>query len=164
MVDVQTISVVIAAASVVFGVIAWVLQNRENKEINQARLFMQIYDHLYSTECVMQRLTIWNWDWSDFDDYWEKYGMQLSPEQSTKFISFVGRLEGIGVLVKRNLIDPKLVDDLISGPILRTWEKFGPMIIETRERLDWPQHMEWFEYLYFQIKSIAEKQHPELKT
>jgi hypothetical protein len=58
MVDVQTISVVIAAASVVFGMIAWVLQNRENKEINQTRLFMQIYDHLYSTECVMQRLTI----------------------------------------------------------------------------------------------------------
>jgi hypothetical protein len=44
MVDYQTISVVIAAYSVVFAMITWFAQSRENSRINQAKLFMQIHD------------------------------------------------------------------------------------------------------------------------
>lgn len=72
--------------------------------------------------------------------------------------------EGIGVLVKRKLIDVNLVDDLMSGFILRSWEKIEPIIKEFRERENWPQAWEWIEYLYHQIKPIVEEQHPELKT
>jgi hypothetical protein len=36
--------------------------------------------------------------------------------------------------------------------------------LEIRERFNWPQNTEWAEYLYKQIKPIAERQNPELKT
>jgi len=39
-----------------------------------------------------------------------------------------------------------------------------PMMVEWRERFNWPQAFEWAEYLYNEIKPIAEQQHPELKT
>jgi hypothetical protein len=68
------------------------------------------------------------------------------------------------VLVRRRLIDPSFVNDLISGFIIHYWEKLGPITIETRKRFDWPMYGEQIEYLYNQIKPIVEKQHPELKT
>jgi hypothetical protein len=38
------------------------------------------------------------------------------------------------------------------------------MVKEARVRENWPQLLEWIEYLYNQIKPIVEEQHPELKT
>ena len=58
-----------------------------------------------------------------------------------------------------------LVDDLMSGHILRFWEKFGETVIkETQVRENKPQYYEYVEYLYSVIKPIVESQHPELKT
>ena len=75
-----------------------------------------------------------------------------------------GYLEGIGVLLSRNLLDPTFVDDLMSGPIRIFWEKFKPIIEDIRIRWGNPASYEWVEYLYNQIKPIAESQHPELGT
>jgi len=71
--------------------------------------------------------------------------------------------EGMGVLVNRKLIDVSFVDDLISGLIIRYWEKMEPIIDDAREKMDYPQLAEWTEYLYREIRTIAEEQHPELK-
>jgi hypothetical protein len=75
-----------------------------------------------------------------------------------------GYLEGMDVLVRRGLIDPFLVDDLMSGAIIQFWEKFNPIIMEYRRRRDWPQIGEQIEYLYNQIKPIVERQRRELET
>jgi hypothetical protein len=73
--------------------------------------------------------------------------------------------EGVGVLVKRKLVDPSLVDDLMSDMVLRFWEKFGEPMIKIRQvRDNYPQYFEHVEYLYSVIKPIVESQHPELKT
>ena len=69
----------------------------------------------------------------------------------------------MGVLVNRKLIDVSFVDDLISGLIIRYWEKMEPIIDDAREKMDYPQLAEWTEYLYREIRTIAEEQHPELK-
>lgn len=68
------------------------------------------------------------------------------------------------MLVKRKLIDPYLVDDHMSGLITRLWEKSESYISGVRELRKWPQFAEYVEYLYYEIKPIVEKQHPELKT
>jgi len=51
----------------------------------------------------------------------------------------------------------------MSGETMRFWERFQPLIEEMRTRLNWPQAVEWVEYLYEQVRSIAEEQHPELR-
>ena len=70
--------------------------------------------------------------------------------------------EGIGVLVYRKLISPEIIDDLISSYVIRYWELMKPAIQGYREEFNIPQAYEWIEYLYNEIKKIAEKQHPEL--
>jgi hypothetical protein len=66
-------------------------------------------------------------------------------------------LEGIGVLVNRRLIDLELVDELMTGIIERYWEKMESTVISQREILNWPEAMEWTEYLYKEIKRKKSK-------
>ncbi len=132
-------------------------------ETRQAQLFMQLYTIFTNYEFK----TKWNdmmnvWDWKDFEDFNSKYGWATNPAEFSKF-DFIGTFfEGIGVLVKRGLVDVTLVDDLMSGHIVSGWEKFGPLVKDFRIALNWPQCLEWWEYLYHEVKSIMEKQHPEL--
>ncbi len=106
---------------------------------------------------------IQSWAWKDYDDYLEKYGPE-NMEASTAWWSVGKVFEGIGVLVKRGLIDVSLVDDLMSGQVLQYWEKVEPICREDRRRLDYPQAWEHVEYLYDQILPLVEEQHQELKT
>jgi hypothetical protein len=131
-------------------------------ETRQAQLFMQIYDRWASKEITQMEMEFRDWEWNNFEDFESKYASDI---ESLSLRSVLGKYyEGIGVLVKRGLIDPTLVDDLMSSAILIYWEKFGSIIEEWRERLGFPQAAEYQEYLYNEIKAIAEKQHPELMT
>ena len=60
--------------------------------------------------------------------------------------------DGLGVLVRRRLIDISLVDDLMSSSIFWLWEKMEPIVRERRKRRSRPQIWEWVEYLYNEMK------------
>ena len=66
--------------------------------------------------------------------------------------------EGIGVLLKRKLIDIELVDDLFSEPIRTLWVNMKPMIDGSRKYLNQPRVFEWFEYLYNEMKKREQQQ------
>ena len=53
---------------------------------------------------------------------------------------------------------------LRARSIISHWEQLESVIKEERRDLNYPQAAEWFEYLYYVIRQIAERQHPELKT
>lgn len=104
------------------------------------------------------------WEFKDLDEFLEKYGLETNPEAYAMRGSFGAYFEGMGVLVKRGLIDVTIADDLISGVIMRFWEKFGPIYLVLRERLNYPQFAEWIEYLYNQVEQLVEEQHPKLRA
>jgi len=134
-------------------------------ETRQAQLFMYMYDHWSDPEFINHWDEIQRWEWTDYDDFSERYGSEVNPERYISFSTIARFFEGVGVLVKRKLVDPTLVDDLMSGNVLRFWEKFGEPMIKIRQvRTDYPQYYEHVEYLYSVIKPIVESQHPELKT
>jgi hypothetical protein len=119
---------------------------------------MNIYAQIYSLEFWNHFMEVRRqWEWEDYDDYYEKY--ESVPEKLNIFNAVGSYFEGMGVLVKRNLIDVTFVDDLISGPIMAVWEKFEPIILEDRRRKNMPTIWEWFGYLYERVKEVAEKEH-----
>ena len=66
--------------------------------------------------------------------------------------------EGIGVLVKRKLINMDLVDDLFTFPVLETWQKVRPIMKGVRELQKTPSIGEWFEYLYNEMKKREQRE------
>jgi len=148
----------------IFGVIAafsyYVLIVRNSQrtqqqqlETRKAQLFMQLYDRFTSTRFHRQGNAIrFQWEWSDFDDFIEKYGPENNLEAWADMLTVFTVFEGMGLLVKKKLVDVNMVDELMLGLITRTWESFETLIPEYRERFNWPQAGRSFEYLYNEMK------------
>jgi len=163
MVDVQTIGVMVTAASVTVAAIYYMFTLRinmktqqQNVETRQAQLFLQLY-HTYHEKDWVAALhnAIYYTDFKGFDDWWENFG----PSNPVKFQSMdllSHSFEGAGILVRRGLIDPSLVDDLVSEEFLGYWEKFGPIIKEFRRRDNNPHICENQEYMY----NLLKEKHP----
>ena len=108
--------------------------------------------------------TILTLEWDDFEDFMSKFGPYTNLVVWSIVTACINYYEGIGILVKRGLIDISFIDDLMSGMIIMTWDKFSGYVFGWRELRNYPQFAEYFEYLYYKILIIAEEQHPELKS
>jgi hypothetical protein len=166
----QSISYIAGATGVCIAAIYYVVNLRNSQktmqltlESRQAQLFMQLYSTFCSDYIQKARNEVSKWSYRNYDDFQSKYSYDVNPETYQLHSSLSFFFEGIGVLVSRKLIDPSLVDDLMSGPIITYWEKMRPYYLEYRARFDWPQFGEYIEHLYNHIKPIAEKQKTELR-
>ena len=171
MVTFETVLDVVPALSVAVALIYYALNLRNaNKtqmmqlETRQIELFMRIYDKFNDNINAGVFTEVLTYEWEGNEDFWRKYSLEANPDAYRKWNYLAGFLDGVGVLVKRGFIDPVLVDDLMSASILTFWEKYGSAIIDGRERLNMPMMWEWTEYLYHEIKKIAEQEHGELKN
>jgi hypothetical protein len=161
MVDVQTLSIVLTGIGIIGAIVYYTLTLRSANRTRQAQLFMQIYSKWNGMEFSRQFEIVMNMEWTDFDDFNRKYGSDIEYATAVRMVSRF--FEGIGLYVKRGLIDVTMVDDLMSGATMRFWEKYRSIMVEARTQWNWPQMLEWTEYLYNEIMPIVEEQHPELK-
>ena len=144
MVGLTEVSALVAAAGVLLGVVYYVLDMRSRSRQRQTDLVMRLYTTFGDTGFQKAWQRFMTTDYEDYDDFVKKYG-SWAPEAGLF-------LEGLGVLLKRNLIDIELVDDLFSGPIKYAWEKFKPIVEDARKQLNYPAYAEWVEYLYNEMK------------
>jgi len=164
MVDIQTVSIAIASAGVFAAAIYYILHLRHQTkmrqievETRQAQLFMQLYDHYLNRDTTRdENELLFHWKWKDFDDFWQKYGPETNIEAFAKWDSLETYFKGVGVLVKRKLIDLDLVRDLMGTGVILHWEKFGSVVKEFRRRY-WPHAYEWYEYLYNEMKKREQR-------
>jgi len=157
--DVAIVSIVVACASVVVAAALAVLQLRSQNNTRQARLFMDIYDHFYDTEFHKRWMeavyVIQNADLFDSEGL-PKF---LTGDIGTyvEITSLCSFFEGVGLLIKKKLIDIDLVAELMSTPIFLVWEKVEKFVKKIRVILGRPQIYEWFEYLYNEIQRIPSR-------
>ena len=129
----------------------------------QAQLFMPIYAKFHDREFMKAFIDVMvSWEWESFEDFQRKYGIE-NLDAYSRLIMIIDYFEGIGVLVRRDLIDVSFIDDLFSSVVIMFWEKISGFIVEYRIQRNVPQFAEQFEYLYNVVKEIAEEQNPELK-
>jgi len=114
MVDIQTVSIVIASASVVAGVVYYTLQLRHQNRVRQTDLVMRLYDRFTSSEFQDA------WYKVRTNDY-EKYSNIFDcPKELFSAINEVCLyFEGVGILLWRRITDARMVEDLFGGTIVR---------------------------------------------
>lgn len=154
MVDISTVSIVIASAGVFVAAIYYVLQTRHQTKIRQTDLVMTLYSTFGSKEHMQAYHEVMTIEVKDYDEFVEKYS---GPPGSTMVNTLFAFYEGLGVLLHRKLINIGLVDDLFSTPIIQIWEKTEHLVKEGRKRWKRPQIWEWFEYLYNEMKKREQK-------
>jgi len=158
-IDLQTVLTYLTLISVPIGVFYHILtlyNTRKNQQLQletrQAQLFMNLFQTYRSPEFVeIMDHVIYRLDIEDWDDAVEKIHPVLNPEMRVRWFSVGTFFEGLGVLVRRGLIDISLVDDSLGNTIKMLWEKMGPVETESRKRFEIPRLFDDFEYLYNEI-------------
>ena len=164
MVDVQTIGVLVTAASVSVAAIYYIMTLRVQQnnmkhtlETRQTQLFMQLLT-LYDNKDFFNDYAKIAYDthYEDYEDWLRKYGPQTNREHWASWAR-VGRFfDGTGILVKRDLVDADLVIDEMREQIILTWDHVKPWVSGVRKAMNSPHTWENFEYL----AEEARQRHP----
>ena len=144
--DVASFSAVVAAISVIVGVIFAIFQMRDTAKTRQTELIIQLNPALKVTmaEVIENLSKIWNLEFKDYQDYLENYGDPLS-DQAVHAIT--GYYDGMGFLLHKQLIDIETIEYILSGSSTGVWEKLQPIIEGMRTQYNMPELSKWFEYL-----------------
>jgi hypothetical protein len=140
MADISTVSAVVAAVSVVIGVVFTLFEIRHLAKTRRTEIIMKIYDRFSSREMVEAINKVGNSKFESLNEYRKKYGFTEVTEIAVLF-------EGLGVLLEQNLIDIKMVDSLFGPTLNLLWERMQPVIYAMRKGLNEPFFFSHFEYL-----------------
>jgi len=156
MVDISTISIVVASAGVLAAAIYYVLQIRHQNRMRQIDMLMRLYATWGSEDLQKAAWTVLELKFKDYDDYVKKYGTSGTPANVAIF-KVAWFFNGIGVLLQGKLADIKLVDKLFGYMVIWLWEIMKPIVEGERKQFNQPKSLEWFEYLYNEMKRREQK-------
>ena len=150
MVDVQTVSIAIASASIVLAAVYYVLQMRHQAKARQTDLIVRLYSLVGSKEFCEAVEKIYFREIKSVDDYLKKYGTVAEINQVWVVYG------ALGMLLRRKLVDVDIINDITGGTVIVMWEKLKPLF----EPLMKERGIEWdsFEYLYDELKKREQRQ------
>ena len=152
--DIITISVIVAAISVVVGVIFAILQMRHATKMRYTGLVIQLNPSLRtSINDLIEASKILTLEFKNYEEYKKKYG---EPTSDKSLVTLAGFYDGLGFLLYKRLIDIDMIE-IRGSAITSTWEKLNPIIIGIRKDINLPELFEWFEYLYNEMKKRKNK-------
>ena len=167
MVDIQTVSIAIASASVVAGVTYYALQLRHQARARQdmvktrhADLLMRLYSTYGSKEFQEELWKVHELEFEDYNGYLKKYGSPVLVTPASRAIWTVSWFfNGMGLLLHNRLVDIDQVDDLFGYAVIWMWEIVKPVILEGyRPQPKMQKSMQWFENLYNELKKREQRQ------
>jgi hypothetical protein len=141
----QSISIVIAATTVVIGVVNSILSGRREEKQRQEQLILQRVQG-YGLEWTKSVFDVrYALDWRDIEEFEQKYGSNF--EFTSKLLYVMSTYNLAGISLQRG-IDPDLIFNMYppTGVIL-LWEQYEPIIEVTRKGIKDPLYWEPFEYL-----------------
>ena len=145
MLDIPSISALVAAVGVLVGVILTIVELRNLVKQRQTDLVMRLHSRFGTREFIDAWEKIRSIEFDDYNKYMKKHGLSD--------VAIVGSFfEGIGVLLHRRLIDIDLVAELFRESSKMTWERTRPIVEGQREQYNEPKWGEWWEYLYNEMK------------
>jgi hypothetical protein len=159
MVDITEISAIVAAAGVLVGVVLTVLELRHLRKQRQTDLLVRIapWINISSSELQAAVIRTLNTEFKDYDDFVNRYGKLHSEEPvQTAVLAVLNYLEGIGVLVRKKLVDADSVYDFWTGDIPTIWEKLEPIVEGERRKWNYPVALN-AEYLYNEMKKREQR-------
>jgi hypothetical protein len=144
-IDIQTISIAIASASVVAGVVYYALQLRHQNRMRQTDLVTRLYSVFATEEFQKEMFTLMtDMEIKDYNTFRKKYAVNVPPTGLF--------FEEVGVLLGRKLADIGLISNLFGPLAMGLWEKMKPIAEDARRQLNSPGFGGGFEYLYNELQ------------
>ncbi len=147
-VTLQTLLTYLTLISVPVGVFYYISTLRNQNRARKTQLYLQMVNKFSQADMIEALGKLNDLEWSTAEDFIEEW---RTPEGRMTIRTLANWYEGLGVLVKENLLDMRVVALLVTGLVIQFWDKFIPVIDDVREALEWPRFYIEAEYLYDQL-------------
>ena len=134
MITLDQVIYVLPLLGITVSVLYYAMVLRNANRTRSAQLFMSLHSEMSSMEGMARFLDTMYMEWDDYADFERKYGSDNNTEAYAQRLTLWNTFNNFGVLLKRGLIDPEMIYDAAGGPIVMSWEKWRPIIIEQRVR------------------------------
>jgi hypothetical protein len=157
MLDIPSISAIVAATGVLVGVVLTVLELRHLLKQRQTDLVVGLYSVFTTGDFLEAILKVRNLEFRDYRDFVKKYGSVLSETPTNvAILKIANYFDAAGTLLHRGLIDVDLASELLISGTLDFWIKLKPVIEGFREETG-SRYFSWFEYFYNEMKKREQK-------
>ena len=151
MLDIPSITGIVAAIGVIVGVVFAVVELRNLVKARQTDVVTGLYSIMSSKEFMEAWEKVRNrGEIKDVAKYRKKYGF---VEVNILYMIWME----LGVLAYKKLVDINLVYDLFSGPIKAVWSWLKFAIEDTRKEYNQPQYGWAIEYLYDEMQKREQR-------
>ena len=150
MVDIQTVSIAIASATVFAAAIYYIFQIRNQTKMRKTDLLMRLYSTSVSKDWLEAWQKVEEREILGFDDYLRKYG---TVELNEVYVF----LKQLGILLREGLIDIDLIP-LSYGQVNGVWAKIKPMLEDAKKKHNTPNLGDEVEYLCNELKRREQRQ------
>lgn len=149
--DVSTVSVVIASASVIGSAIYYMVETRHQRRMRRTESIVRLSPWFsMDAKDVQEAISnVCSAEYADYRDYLSKYAGK--PEQTS--LKLLGNyFEGIGLLVSRKLVEVDLVFDFWGDIAESVWDDYVEVINGMRKDSGTPYTFEYWEFLVEEFK------------
>jgi hypothetical protein len=154
MVDYQTLSIVLTGIGMIIALTYYALQIRNQNRTRQADMLMRLHSEWGNQYYQDATWTVLSLDFGDYAEFESKYGPVTDGKDVHVKLYRVGWFfNGLGVLLHKGLADTDMINKLFGYMVVWLWEIIEPVIIASRELYDQPKSLEWYEYLYKELKT-----------
>ncbi len=168
MVDVQTIGVVVTAASVTVAAIYYVMTLRvQQKNMNltletrRVNLIDSLSSRLVNSNGMKSYFELMNYEWTDYEDFEKKYGSDANIDSTAKRYSMWSDYNTMGTMVRKGIINIEDLYDMGQLGIIFLWAKYRPIIEEGRKRYNGKNYLKDFEYLAEEVLKYVKANDPD---
>jgi hypothetical protein len=173
MFDVQTIGVLVTAASVSVAAIYYIMTLRVQQENMKAtlqtrriNLIATLSTNLLTREGMRDHYEILSYEWSDYEDFSRKYGQRSNPEAAIKRHLTWLVYNNMGAMLRKGMVEAEdLYDGGIAVGVILMWEKYGQLINQyARSSLNGKDYCSDFEYLAGEMFKEKRKRDPTYRV
>jgi hypothetical protein len=154
-IDLQSVSIAIAATSVVIGVIMSVLSLRNISRSRQATVFLDFHKQAdlefleAATEILME------WSWTDSKDFASKYGPKANAKAYSKFILVGSFFDSMGKLIEGKVATVNLIPETLAVFAMSWYEKIESIEQDLTAQWRTSGSMDSTKALYHKLKELG---------
>jgi hypothetical protein len=149
--DIQTISVVIASASVIGSVVYYLIETKHERRLRQTESIIRLspWFNIGAKEIQEAINNVCSTEYIDYEDYLAKYTGK--PEQTA--LKLLGNyFEGVGLLVYMKLVEREIVFNFWGDVAESVWDDNEELINGMRKDIGTPFTFQYWEFLVKEIK------------
>ena len=159
MIDISTVSIMIASAGVLAGVIYYVLEIRHQSRLRQTESVIRLspWFNMNAREVQEAITQVCSIEYENYADYLERY----SGKPENTMLKMLGNyFEGIGILVSKKLVEADIVYNFWGDIIQSSWDKVRPLVADMRKDSGDVNMFAFWEYLFDEMKKRRRKLQP----